>query len=326
MGRSFERERIMGANERLQGWLLLVMNWTALIFGSTTNFVAPLMLYIRSKTYPASTADTAGLLPLPNSLVPRQSNWSSIGGDNFVLHRPSTDSGRRASHEPHANNIPTINLSESTPPSTPNAIEETPSSPFLIVNRPPSISEENTGLDPDPDPSVSENANEASGSNLDPTALRVVYSPAVSRSGSISRSHAERPSITLTPEGNNESEPEVDKQTIKVDTSSARLQASSIDVSPHSPTSSILNRRRSTSINSQTFTNTSLQSPRRERTLSFEERGAIPRGVVFKAFPDKNWWNSIVVAKIALGVVSVAVLGNLIYSIVETAKGNSPLS
>lgn len=38
----------------------MVMNWTALIFGSSTNFIIPLLLYISSKTYFASTAETGG--------------------------------------------------------------------------------------------------------------------------------------------------------------------------------------------------------------------------------------------------------------------------
>lgn len=36
------------------------MNWSALIFGSSTNFIIPLVLYISSKIYSASTADTTG--------------------------------------------------------------------------------------------------------------------------------------------------------------------------------------------------------------------------------------------------------------------------
>ncbi|KAF8860892.1 hypothetical protein BDZ45DRAFT_292291 [Acephala macrosclerotiorum] len=43
-----------------KGWLIMVMNWTALIFGSSTNFIIPLLLYISSKTYFASTAEAGG--------------------------------------------------------------------------------------------------------------------------------------------------------------------------------------------------------------------------------------------------------------------------
>jgi hypothetical protein len=47
-------------NVLLQGWLILVMNWTSLIFGSSTYFIIPLVLYISSKTSSASTVDTTG--------------------------------------------------------------------------------------------------------------------------------------------------------------------------------------------------------------------------------------------------------------------------
>ena len=209
------------------------------------------------------------------------------------------------------------------PQPSPSTVEETPSFPFLIMQQPLSplsISDENTGLASNSDPYLLESTNEASGSNIDPTALRVVYSPSVCTS----YSHAERPSITLTPDGINESEPEVNKPAIMVDTSP--VQTSYIDIGRHSPVTSSLNRRRSTSINSQAFTNIPLSSLRRERALSFEERGTITGDVVFKAFPDRKWWNSIVVAKTALGIVSVAVVGNLIYTIVATARGNTPLN
>lgn len=52
----------------------------------------------------------------------------------------------------------------------------------------------------------------------------------------------------------------------------------------------------------------------------------MPRGVVFKSFLDKKWWNNIVVAKTSLVCVSVAVLENFVYSIVDTVRLNSPLS
>lgn len=38
------------------------MNWASLIFGSTTNFILPLVLYISSNIYPASTLDATGEL------------------------------------------------------------------------------------------------------------------------------------------------------------------------------------------------------------------------------------------------------------------------
>lgn len=114
--------------------------------------------------------------------------------------------------------------------------------------------------------------------------------------------------------------------------SPTRLRASSIENRSKSPTLSTLTRRRSRSASNRSNTisenqQTSGLSPThsitRRRTLSFEER-ATP--VTFKAFTEKKRWKSLVVAKVALGITSGAVLGNLIYTIIGTAKGNNPLS
>ena len=43
----------------------------------------------------------------------------------------------------------------------------------------------------------------------------------------------------------------------------------------------------------------------------------------FKAFPQKRWWKSLMVAKATLGFVSMVVVGNLIYAIITTAKGRN---
>lgn len=43
----------------------------------------------------------------------------------------------------------------------------------------------------------------------------------------------------------------------------------------------------------------------------------------FKAFPQRRWWKSPVVAKVTLGFVTAVVVGNLIYAIVATARGHS---
>lgn len=64
---------------------------------------------------------------------------------------------------------------------------------------------------------------------------------------------------------------------------------------------------------------TILGSSNRRRRLTIEEvaEEADENGndiTVFKAFPETRFWNSIVIAKIALGIVTVAVLGNLIYT------------
>jgi len=39
-----------------------------------------------------------------------------------------------------------------------------------------------------------------------------------------------------------------------------------------------------------------------------------PSMLVFRAFPERKWFRSIVVAKIALGIVTCCVMGNLIYT------------
>jgi hypothetical protein len=45
----------------------------------------------------------------------------------------------------------------------------------------------------------------------------------------------------------------------------------------------------------------------------------------FVAFQDRKWLREIFVAKAALTIVTLCVLGNLIYTIIQTAKGNNPL-
>lgn len=244
-----------------------------------------------------------------------------------MLHRPSTESGRRVSHEVQETNVPRISISDPETPSSPHSTEDIPSPPILVVHPPSSI------VDGQIESHGSASSSDIADSNLDQTALRIVYSPTVSRSGSISHSHAEQPSITITPNDDPDYETGISKETTAVGTTLTRLRASSINIQPHSPSHSGTLRSRSgsnrSSSHSQTCTSTPLenhQSANQRRSLSFEERGVMVQEVVFKAFPDKKWWKSLVVAKIALGVVTAAVLGNLAYTIVDTARGNSPLT
>jgi hypothetical protein len=200
---------------------------------------------------------------------------------------------------------------------------------------------------------ASPNRHEASGSsNLDPSSipLRVVYSPAVSRSGSVSHSHTDRPSIVLTHSDTQNSQiiPSIDENSParhRSNSFEARSQADgnitrrSRHNSTASPSASNASNDNSLQvvINSARIQSPSLGSSNRQRRLTIEEVANEPlhysheyenehgTGEVFRAFPEKTYWKGTVVARVMLGVVSCCVLGNLIYTIVETARGQSPL-
>ena len=173
-------------------------------------------------------------------------------------------------------------------------------------------------------------AQDVSGSSLDPSSipLRVIYSPSVSRSGSVSQ--ADQPSILLTqPESGD------DSQLIPTESSpsGSRIRSNSFEVRPQQDGAV---HRRNLSRNNSTESTTNevalptesatqarqavvLGSSNRRRRLTIEEvaeeSDEIANDVVvFKAFADRKWWNSLVAAKIALAIVTAAVMVNLVYS------------
>ncbi|KUJ07081.1 uncharacterized protein LY89DRAFT_789882 [Mollisia scopiformis] len=234
-----------------KGWLVLVMNWSSLIFGSSTNFIIPLTLYISSKTHTASTIDTSG-------------------GDLFVLHRE-------------------------------NASKKS-----------------NEAID------VADLGQESSSSGLDPSSipLRVVYSPAVSRNPSIGHGSQRGTAISNSDLPSESTEEILIPSHLAPNAPSLEAQRSS---EGHT-----LRRRSSTASRDNTrssYQPSSNPNAPPERSFS-QERDRDEEHIqgVFKALPRRKWLPETLLARICLAIVTCCVLGNLIYTIVETARGHSPLS
>jgi hypothetical protein len=260
-----------------------------------------------------------------------------IGGDVFVLHRDnssaSAHSRRRsllsAPGSPAYEGVPrlitTLAEEESSVPTY-----EASSSPLVVVHS-PAVSrrgsftrDESPSKITDEETDLADLAAEGSGSALDPSSipLRVVYSPAASRSQSIGHtSHSQKPSIVSNRERYLEDSDR--DQTLPYD-----------EFSPTSPLfdasfpseNQVYRRRGSTASNTEAripsfnVPSPSLRPPSNNRTpaerTSFGEDGdeedLSPH--VFMAFPERKGLRKIVVAKIALGIVTCCVLGNLIYT------------
>jgi hypothetical protein len=158
---------------------------------------------------------------------------------------------------------------------------------------------------------LAESGGQSSGSHLDPSIpLRVIYSPSVSREPSIGHrssigSHS-RPSTTSNIETDLATLP---PQTITDEESPRQLQLPSTRSRRSSTVSNPANQypRRSRLLNWLR----SSQRTRRRASQSFEAERETP---VFVAFPERKWFRSIALAKVALAVTTCAVLGNLIYT------------
>lgn len=320
------RSRGVCANMLLQGWLILVMNWTSLIFGSSTNFIIPLVLYISSKTYSASTVDTTGKYIYWNHLY-QELTTSQIGGDLFVLHREdsSASSRRRSIHAARRSLESLPRLVTTSGESDPRFPYHVPTSPLLVVHSPPisrrgSLVNGTSATKSSNEVDGADGWQEGPGSNLDlnSTPLRVIYSPSVSRSGSVG--HSERPSIVITQDDDSGT----DAQVVSPEDESA--PAGSFQA-PSSRESNIYRRGRNNSNASNTASgvprnNTSLpaaagRSSSPARRLAFEESGYrehLHAPPVFVAFPQTKWIRPMLAAKSILGFVCCAVLGNLIYT------------
>lgn len=241
-------------------------------------------------------------------------------------------SSRRSTHIVQRERDPIPSIVTTVADDGSSLTQEIPAPPVLSVY-PPSLTRQESLNSADASKDFAEDANlgdqDISGSSLDPSSipLRVVYSPAVSRSGSVTQT--DRPSILLSRHGSSDN-----TQIIRTDSaeSGPRIRSNSFEVRPQQD--STMHRRNLSRNNSAESTvvlpsptensiaarpSTILGSSNRRRRLTIEEvaEEADENGndiTVFKAFPETRFWNSIVIAKIALGIVTVAVLGNLIYT------------
>ena len=235
----------------------------------------------------------------------------------------STHSQRRSVHSTRRSFRLDLPRLVTTPPENDAASDdEAPTSPLLVVYSPP-VSRRGSFAQPESSSKKSDEVDitdmgQGSGS-LDPSSipLRVVYSPAVSRSGSIgAASQGERPSIVLS----RDNEPGSESLVHEPDAVSATTP--SFEAQPFSENQAYRrSRHNSTASNMESRSppnsrRPSLPSPMRNRRLTgLEEAREEDRTTpVFKAFPERNWFRSILVAKIALGIVTCCVLGNLIYT------------
>jgi len=258
-------------------------------------------------------------------------------GDVFILYED-----RRSTHIVQRDGDPLPAIFTSSVEDDARSARDARSSPLLTVYppaSPASSSRERLTQDADAlqekgtleevDLGLANGRQEGSSSSLDPSSipLRVVYSPAVSRSGSVT--HADRPSIVLTRHDG----PGDTTQTISAEDNSvisSRLRSNSFEArsmaestvyrrSNHTPTASIGDPSPAT-LSTTPAPAPVLGSSNRNRRLTIEEVAEEPPGyepapdVVFRAFPEKSWWSGVVIARIALVVVTAAVLGNLIYT------------
>lgn len=171
-----------------------------------------------------------------------------------------------------------------------------------------------------------------SGVPLDSSSLpvRVVYSPAVSRSGSVT--HTDQPSILLSHHESGD-----DTQIIPLESlqSGSRIRSNSFEA--RAPLDGTMHRRNllrnnsSDSHNHQTTLSvesaipvaqtTILGSNNRQRRLTIEEVAEESEdpdysgnASVFTAFPQSRWFNSTTVAKVVLVIVSTSVVVNIVYA------------
>lgn len=158
---------------------------------------------------------------------------------------------------------------------------------------------------------LAESGGQSSSSHLDPSIpLRVIYSPSVSR----------EPSIGHRPSSGSHSRPST---TSNRETDLATL-ASQVVTDEEPPQQLQLPQNRSR--RSSTVSNPATQYPQQNRFLNWFRSGQRARrrgsqsfevereAPVFMAFPERKWFRSIALAKVALAVTTCAVLGNLIYT------------
>jgi len=285
------------------------MNWASLIFGSATNFILPLVLFLLSKIYSASTAD-------------------ATGGDVFILQdlRPDSVTSRRSSrsslplrqslHDPNLRPLILPRLITTLEPDTPAF--NTSTTPRITLDRSPYSPVDSASGEHFP---IFKNSFEdvditEQGESSVSSPLRVIYSPTVSRRPTIGSSgHSPRPS-----------------------SSSARLGPERRDsqTKGHSPTTSVsfngvlspdtgdVRRRRGSSVTAggqASSPDTRISTcqpetrPRSISSLSIEaNQTQLPTISHFVALMNRKWLRPIIVARCCLGIVSLCVVGNVIYT------------
>ncbi|TVY92647.1 hypothetical protein LAWI1_G002418 [Lachnellula willkommii] len=313
-----------------KGYLVLIMNWASLIFGSATNFIIPLVLFISSKIYSASTAD-------------------ATGGDVFILHREdssaSTHSPRRSLRAASSRAVPEL----VTYPPVENTELPASTAPIVTLNE-PSDSRRSSTSTYEPSylkkPEVLETGEvelEDLGAGSSSTPLRVVYSPTVSRRPTVGSSRSPRPSFSELAVAENDHEREREKApspttavSLEVDVGQAnqtmRRRASTSATantgSQHLSTPAWLlpsprnsnHHSRGNSRNSASLEANFAEPPPTRRSssnsVSLEANYAElpPTLTHFVALPNRRWLKSIVIAKICLVIVSCCVVGNIVYS------------
>ncbi|TVY34724.1 hypothetical protein LSUB1_G005024 [Lachnellula subtilissima] len=261
-----------------KGFLVLIMNWASLIFGSTTNFIIPLILYISSKVYSASTADATAHEMATAPIV--------------TLNEPSDS--RRSS----------ISTNEPSDLKKPEALETG------------EVELEEFG---------------AGSSSSMP--LRVVYSPTVSRRPTVgSSSHSARPSFSDLAVVENDHEGEKAPSPTTAVSLEVALGQENQTVRRRGSTSATANttsQHLSTPAwllpSPRTSNHHSRRNSRNSASLEANLPEIPPTTTHFVALPNRRWLKSLVIAKICLLIVSCCVIGNIVYSAVESAMGNSLL-
>jgi hypothetical protein len=209
------------------------------------------------------------------------------------------------------------------------AIYDTPSSHVIVVTSPPRsrsgsfANDECYTNESDEENDFANSGPEDTGSALDASSMpvRVIYSPAVTRSISFRRnSHIQTSSLVSNTEADLGNYVEIPPL------ASAALPSLGAPLSPQrqvyrssrhnsivsnieaSPT--IVDRR--TRSSQSTSSSATTRAANTEQEAGYEENDHTTP--LFKAFPERKWFRSIVFAKLALGIVTCSVLGNLTYA------------
>ncbi|TVY28961.1 hypothetical protein LHYA1_G001672 [Lachnellula hyalina] len=296
-----------------KGFLVIIMNWASLIFGSTTNFIIPLVLYISSKVYSASTSD-------------------ATGGDVFILHSEdtsaSTQSPRRSHQTANSRIVPEL-LTFPPAENTQLPAREMATAPIVTLNE-PSDSRRSSILTNEPSdfkkPGTLETGEveleEFGAGSSSSMPLRVVYSPTVSRRPTVgSSSHSARPSFSDLAVVENDHEGEKAPSPTTAVSLEVAFGQENQPVRRRSSTSATANttsQHLSTPAwllpSPRTSNHHSRRNSRNSASLEANLSEIPPTATHFVALPNRRWLKSIVIAKICLIIVSCCVVGNIVYS------------
>jgi hypothetical protein len=209
------------------------------------------------------------------------------------------------------------------------AIYDAPSSQVIVVTSPPRsrsgsvANDECNTKESDEENDFANSGQEDTRSALDASSMpvRVIYSPAVSRNISFRRNpHIQTSSLV------SDTETDLGNYVAIPSSASAALPPLGAPLSPqrqihrnsrhNSFTSNI--EASPTTIDRRTRSSQSTSNPATARAANDEQEAGYEENdhttPLFKAFPERRWFRSIVVAKLALGIVTCSVLGNLAYT------------